>query len=138
MTRRNNPETRLQFVVVEYLRRILPPDVVFWHCPNGGRMSEAWRKMLGGLGVVPGAADLMLVYRGQFFAIELKPAADPLRGVSKGYQSQAQKAFQAAIERAGGQYAVCRHTDDVRAALALWGVPTRETALSRSREAVSA
>jgi len=123
---RANHETRLQFEVVKYLRRILPPDVVFWHCPNGGQMSEAWRKMLGGLGVFPGASDLMLVYQGRFYAIELKTAADPLRGVSKGYQSPAQKVFQAAVEAAGARYVVARHTDDVRDALALWGVPTRE------------
>jgi len=129
MTRaRANHETRLQFVVVEYLRRVLPPDVVFWHCPNGGQMSEAWRKMLGGLGVLSGASDLMLVYQGRFYAIELKTAADPVRGISKGYQSPAQKAFQAAVERAGAQYVVARHTDDVRDALAMWGVPTREKA----------
>lgn len=123
---RGNPETRLQFVVVDYLRTVLPRDAVFWHCPNGGQMSEAWRKMLAGLGVLPGASDLMLVHGGKFYAIELKTAADPLRGVTKGYQSKPQKAFQSAIETAGGHYAVCRHTDDVRAALAAWGVLTRE------------
>ena len=126
MTRRQNPETRLQFVVVAYLRAVLPRDALFWHCPNGGKMSAAWRKMLGGLGVLPGASDLMLVYRGRFYGIELKTALDPVRGITKGYQSEAQRAFQDAVERAGGHYAVCRHTDDVRDALALWGVPTRE------------
>ncbi len=128
---RNNAETRLQFVVVEYLRRILPADVVFWHCPNGGKMSVAWRKMLGGLGLLPGAADLMMLYRSKFYAIELKNAADPVRGIVKSYQFTEQKDFEAAIVAAGGFYAVCRSTDDVREVLAHWGIPTRETARAK-------
>ena len=124
--KRQNPETRLQFVAVEYLRRVLPRDAVFWHCPNGGQMSVAWRKMLGGLGVLPGAADLMLLYGGRFHCIELKNAADPLRGIVKTYQSPEQKAFETAIVRAGGFYAVCRSTDDVQELLAHWCIPSRE------------
>ena len=133
--KRQNPETRLQFVVVEYLRRVLPRDAVLWHCPNGGQMSTGWRRMLGGLGVLPGAADLMLLYGGRFYCIELKIAADLLRGVVKSYQSPEQKSFEAAIVRAGGFYAVCRSTDDVRDLLAHGGIPSREKA--RSVEAVA-
>ena len=126
MTRRQNPETRLQFVVVEYLRRVLPRDAIFWHCPNGGKMSVGWRRMLGGLGVLPGAADLMLLYCGRLHCIELKNAADPMRFIPKTYQTPEQKEFEAAIVRAGGYYAVVRHTDEVRDLMAHWGIPTRE------------
>ncbi len=124
---RKNHETRLQFVVVEYLHSVLPRDAVFWHCPNGGKMSSTWRKMLGGLGVLPGASDLMLVYGGRFHAIELKTEADDLLGVPKTYQKPNQKAFEAQIARAGGFYAVCRSTMDVSDALTHWGIPSRET-----------
>ena len=127
---RKNHETRLQFVVVDYLHRVLPRDALFWHCPNGGKMSLAWRKMLGGLGVQPGASDLMLVYDGRFYAIELKTEADDLLGIPKTYQKPEQKAFVAQIVRAGGFYAVCRSKMDVRDVLAHWGIPTRETARS--------
>ncbi len=90
-------------------------------------MSHAWRKMLGGLGVLPGASDLMLVYAGRFHAIELKTEADDLLGIPKTYQKPNQRAFQEQILRAGGFYAVCRSTMDVRDALAYWGIPSRET-----------
>ena len=90
----------------------------------------AWRKMLGGLGVQPGASDLMLVYDGRFYAIELKTEADDLLGIPKTYQKPEQKAFVAQIVRAGGFYAVCRSKLDVRDVLAHWGIPTRETARS--------
>ncbi len=124
---RKNHETRLQFAVVEYLRSVLPRDAVFWHCPNGGKMSSTWRKMLGGLGVLPGASDLMLVYGGRFYAIELKTEADDLLGIPKTYQKPNQRAFQEQIVGAGGFYAVCRSTMDTRDALAHWGIPSRET-----------
>jgi hypothetical protein len=123
---RKNHETRLQFVLVDYLRTVLPLDAVLWHCPNGGKMSSAWRKMLGGLGVLAGASDLMMVYGGRFYAIELKTEADPVRGIKKTYQKPNQKDFEAQIVRAGGYYAVCRSTDDARELLAHWGIPTRE------------
>ncbi len=125
---RKNHETRLQFVVVEYLRTTLPRDAVFFHCPNGGKMSSAWRKMLGGLGVLSGASDLMIVYGGRFYALELKLEADDFLGHKKTYQSESQKTFEARIVRAGGFYAVCRSTMDVREVLAHWGIPTREVA----------
>lgn len=123
---RRNLETLLQFDVVEYLRLVLPRDAIFWHCPNGGKMSPAWRKMLGGLGVLPGAADLMLIYDGRFHAIELKTAADPVRGIKEGVVSAVQMAFAKAVFRAGGFYAVCRSVDDVGETLANWEIPTRE------------
>ena len=82
--------------------------------------------MLGGLGVLPGAADLMLLYCGRLHCIELKNAADPPRGIVKSYQSPEQRAFEGMIVRAGGFYAVVRHTDEVRDLLAHWGIPTRE------------
>ena len=99
---RSNPETRLQFVVVEYLRRVLPRDCIFWHCPNGGEMSVGWRRMLGGLGVMPGAADLMLLYCARFHGIELKTAAAPRRGNPKTIQTPDNTEFEAAIVCAGG------------------------------------
>ncbi len=125
MGRKNN-ETRLQFVVVDYLRAVLPRNCVFWHCPNGGKMSSVWRQMLGGLGVLPGASDLMIVYDGRFYAIELKLEADDLLGHKKTYQKPSQKAFEARIVKAGGFYAVCRSTMDVRDVLSHWGIPSRE------------
>ena len=33
-------EKRLQFVVVKYLRLVLPRDAVLFHVPNGGDMTE--------------------------------------------------------------------------------------------------
>ncbi len=138
-SKRQYHEMRLQFVAVKYLRLVLPRDAVLWHTPNGGDMTETARKTAGGLGEFPGASDLMICWQGRLYCIELKVRADPIYGIKRTtYQKPEQKAFQAAIERAGARYVVARHTDDVRDALALWGVPTRETAPLRSASSVRA
>ena len=124
---RKNHEKRLQFVVVKYLRLVLPRDAVLFHVPNGGDMTETARKTAAGLGEFPGASDLMICWQGRLYCIELKTEADDLLGIPKTYQKPSQKAFEAQIVRAGGFYAVCRSTMDVRDVLSHWGIPTRET-----------
>ena len=124
---RKNHEKRLQFVVVKYLRLVLPRDAVLFHVPNGGDMTETTRKTAAGLGEFPGASDLMICWQGRLYCIELRTEADDLLGIPKTYQKPSQKAFEAQIVRAGGFYAVCRSTMDVRDVLSHWGIPTRET-----------
>lgn len=129
---RTNHETRLQFVVVKYLRAILPRDAILWSVPNGGKMSESARKKQAGMGELPGVSDLMFItptpmHAGRLHCIELKVRKDPLWGIKRTtYQTNEQKKFQRAIEEAGGRYAVARHTDDVKEILDSWGIPTRE------------
>ena len=139
MKSRHNHERSLQFDVVKYLRAVLPRDAVLFHVPNGGDMTETARKTAGGLGEFPGASDLMICWQGRLYCIELKVRADPLYGIKRTtYQQPEQKAFQAAIVRAGGFYAVVRHTDEVMELLAHWGIPSRETALLRAASSVRA
>ena len=127
---RSNPERRLQIVVVQYLRTVLPDGAVFWSVPNGGKMSEAARRLAAAIGKYPGASDLMLLWLGRLHCLELKVSANPAFGIKRTtYQSPEQKAFAAAVDAQGAPYAVCRSTDDVRAALAEWRIPTREVAV---------
>ncbi len=137
--RRERHEMKLQFVVVKYLRLVLPRDAVLFHVPNGGDMTESARKTAAGLGEFPGASDLMICWQGRLYCIELKVRANPFYNIKRTtYQKSEQKTFQIAIERAGAQYVVARHTDDVRDALALWGIPSRETAPLRSASSMRA
>lgn len=53
----------------------------------------------------PGAADILCCYQGLFIAIECKSA--------RGRQSNAQKRYQAAVERAGGIYILARNYETV-------------------------
>jgi len=133
--RRQYHEQALQFNVVKYLNAVLPRDAVLWSVPNGGKMSETARKTAAGMGEFPGASDLMICWEGRLYCKELKVRESLLYGIKRTtYQDPSQKAFQTAIERAGARYAVVRHTDDVRDTLALWGIPTRETARQTARE----
>ena len=133
---RNFAEQRLQFVMVRDLRLLLPREALLLMIPNGGDMTEGARKKAGGLGEYPGAADLLVVWGGMALFIELKVHKSAMWNIPKTtYQKPEQKAFQAAVETAGGHYAVVRSVDEALAFLRAHGVPTRETA--RSAEAVA-
>jgi hypothetical protein len=58
--------------------------------PTGARVRAA----------VPGASDIIAIYGGRFFALEVK--------TDTGSQRPSQRAYQRAVERAGGIYAVVR------------------------------
>lgn len=82
---------------------------VFFSTPNGGHRSAITAKILKAEGTLAGVSDLLLlvpsgVYHG--LCIEMKT---PERG-SK--QSDAQKAFQIAVETQGYKYAICRSLEE--------------------------
>lgn len=116
--RTNRPEEVLHRHVVQYLSVVLTEETAWFHVPNGGGRSKAEAGILKAMGVKAGVADLILVYCGQHFELELKP---PGR-----YASPNQKEWQAVIEAAGGRYGIARSIEDVREALRAWGIPTRE------------
>ena len=60
---------------------------------------------LQGLGSYPGLSDLVAVKGGRVVHLEIK--------TPKGKQSDRQKAFQADLERAGGEYVLARGIEDV-------------------------
>lgn len=62
------------------------------------------------MGLLPGMADLCMLWGGQFFAFEVKAKGN--------YQQANQKDVQAAIERNGGIYAVVRSVVDVQNVMA--------------------
>ena len=128
---RKNHEMKLQFRMVRDLRLLLPRDAVLLAIPNGGKMSPAERKKAAGLGEYPGASDLLVVWGGMGFFLELKVRAASPWGIMKTTnQSDVQVGFQSAIEAAGAHYAVVRSVDEALAFLALHGVPLRLSARS--------
>jgi len=60
------------------------------YAPNGARVRAS----------VPGAPDIIGCYRGRWIGLEVK--------TPRGRQSAAQRNYQAAVERAGGVYALVR------------------------------
>lgn len=73
---------------------------LLFHVPNGGLRSGREAKKLKSMGVVPGVADLLLMFRGATYCIELKTLT--------GTQSPNQKKWQALVESHGFDYYIVR------------------------------
>jgi hypothetical protein len=71
-------------------------------------------KRLAGLGVLAGASDLILLHDSKFFALEIK--------TEKGRLTTKQKAFLAAVEKAGGKSAAAFGLNNAIRLLETWGL----------------
>lgn len=108
------PEDVLQMQVIRFLR-FAAPDLIVFHCPNGGRRSIGEARKFKDMGVLPGVPDLCFVLPdGRFAGIELK--------AGKGRQSADQALFQEAVSKAGAPYSICRSLAEVEATLRGWGL----------------
>lgn len=88
------------------------------HIPNGEKRTPATGALLKRMGVRRGVEDLQFLWAGGVYAVEVKPKGE--------YQSRFQKDRQRTVVRAGGVYAVVRHTDEMKELLGHWGIKTRE------------
>jgi len=122
---RHQPEQALQRQVANYLAWALCPPAWFTAIPSGGG-GEMRGMILKGMGLKAGVPDLLLLHQSRSLWIELKSP--------RGALSEAQRRCHEAINNAGCRpVVVCRSLDDVQAALAFWGIPTRETKPSLDR-----
>jgi hypothetical protein len=110
--RRKRPEDAIQRAVLQHLKIRAPRDVFYFHPANGGQRSPVEAAILNGLGVRAGVPDLILIYRGQMFALELK--ADGRK--STALQNEAQEAMQ----RAGAEVATAVGLDQALTQLEHW------------------
>jgi hypothetical protein len=116
--RRARAEDGLQEQVVEFIRLVVPDATVIM-IPNAGKRSKQEGARLKRMGLLPGAADLEIVLPGgTAYFIELKTA--------DGRLSKDQKDFRINCINRAIPYCVCRNLDDVRTALAVWRISTRE------------
>jgi hypothetical protein len=111
---RCQPESAIQRSVVEYLRCRGARGAVWWHTPNGGYRRPVEAKIMAGLGVSTGVADICTVHGGKFYALELKAPG--------GRSTTAQIAFQDAINTAGGFATEAVGLDVAIRCLETWGV----------------
>jgi hypothetical protein len=120
LKRDNNAEARIQASVRDYLHWVAPEVLVF-HCANGGYRTKAEAARLKWIGVVPGVPDLILLLRkGRCAFWEVK--------TPKGALSPEQKAFIARLTELGHSWGIVRSIDDARRELAALGIETKETA----------
>ena len=106
--------------IITYLRMEMP-DCLVLHPANGGGRDKREAAKLKWLGVLPGIPDIIILRPGgRFCLMEVKGP--------KGILSEAQNAVRYHCERYEMPWALVRSVDDARAALASWGLVTREAA----------
>jgi len=113
---RKNPEQQVHFQVAGFLKLVLRTDVFFTTFPagGGGKLRGAFLKRMG---LVPGVPDVLIVYQGRAYWIELKS--------DSGQLSKTQKDTIAALNTAGSHVMICHSVEEVSYALSLWKIPTR-------------
>lgn len=114
---RNYGETLAQKAIVEGLRRVLGKLYLVIHVPNEGERSESMNGILVGMGMVPGAADLVIAGAGFCGFLEVKGA--------KGRLSHEQETFRQDCAARGIPYAVVRDVDEAVDAAVSWGIASR-------------
>jgi hypothetical protein len=114
MKPRRRLEQEIQHSVVSHLRCRGARGAVWWHAPNGGFRRPAEAKILAGLGVRPGVADICVVHDGRFYALELKSPS--------GRSTAAQTAFRDEINAAGGFASEAVGLDAAIRCLESWGL----------------
>jgi VRR-NUC domain len=111
---RRRTEEQIQVAVCDHLRLRAHPDVLWCHCPNGERRDARTGAKLRRMGVLAGAADILLWHRGNSFALELKSPGGRL--------SEAQLEFLARFYDAGGHGACAEGIDRALAVLESWNL----------------
>jgi VRR-NUC domain len=114
MTRRRQPEFKIHTAVCEHFRLRAKPGVVWLHIPNQRNGDARTGAMLKRMGVLAGAADLLIWHRGNSFALEVKSPGGRL--------SEGQLEFMARFTDAGGHTAVAENLDRALACLTAWGI----------------
>lgn len=119
MTRR---EQSLQIAVVQLLKLALPDSAFYFAVRNEGRRSKVEGRTAKLMGLRPGMPDLIILWQGKTFAIELKEG----RGVLSRTQRQCHGDMRAAL---WCPVAVCKSLDEVEAQLRDWGFPLTASVL---------
>ena len=112
----NDVEHQIQVAIAQYLdlRRLC-----WWAVPNGGRRNIGTARKLKAEGVKSGIPDITLIYKGQFYGIEVKK---PKTETPKGILSKVQKDRIAQIEDSGGVVGLAYSVADVEKLLEIWGI----------------
>lgn len=107
-------EQQIQHAICKHLLWRGVPGLCWFHVPNGGLRSAREAKIMKGLGVKAGVADLILLHNGEAFALELK--------TMKGRATDVQLQFGTAWRFAGGEFYIANGLDDALWVLKSWGL----------------
>jgi hypothetical protein len=110
--RRAQPEQQIQKALFTHIRARAQPGVFAFHVPNGGYRRKTEAAIMKGLGVVAGVPDVICIYRGRVYALELKS--------ERGRLSPKQSETIAALVRAGAYTCVATGLDEALKQLEQW------------------
>ena len=114
--KRRNPEEQLHRAVARFLDVALPEDAWWSTFPSGGG-GKIRGARLKAMGLKAGVPDILIIWRGEAFWIELKAKG--------GRVSSAQWETRTAIARAGSHVGFVYGVDEVDSLLRAFGVPLR-------------
>lgn len=106
-------ETEIHIALAQHLTQRGRRDMVFWHTPNEGARTISEASRLKAMGVKAGIPDLVLVFGGRMYAIEIKTRTGKL--------SADQEAMIAALTASGAIVAVAYGLDQALSILDRWG-----------------
>lgn len=108
-------EAGIQRAFAQAIRLFGGPRVLAWACPNEGNRGKVQTSQLVAQGLMAGAADYTVMWAGGGALIEFKAPG--------GYQTPAQREFEASAKGAGVPYAVCRSWQEAWRYLEACGAP---------------
>lgn len=108
------PEQAIQKAVFQHIRARGVAGLVAFHVPNGGHRKPIEGAILKSMGVRAGVSDVIAVYRGKIFALELKAEG--------GRATVHQLEFLSDMEQAGAFTAMPTGLDAALATLEAWGL----------------
>jgi len=112
---RARPEQQLQRSVLAHLGRRGVPGLWWCHVPNGGYRGAIEAAIFKSLGVIAGVPDLLLIFSGKTYGLELKAAKG-------GRLSPAQIRTQEQMRQAGAIVATATGIDEALQQLESWGL----------------
>ena len=107
-------EAAIHHTVIAHLQQRGVPGVFFFHPANGGYRRKIEAKILQGLGVVPGVPDVIIIYQGRVYGLELKAPG--------GRATPKQLEVVATMEAAGAYCCIAEGLDRALAVLEAWGL----------------
>jgi hypothetical protein len=114
MTRLNRPEQQYQRAVIQHIAWRARPGVFAFHVPNGGWRSRVESAILKAIGTVAGVPDIICIFQGRCYALELKAA--------RGRVTDVQRVVHERLREAGANVAVAHDIDQALAHLEAWNL----------------
>jgi hypothetical protein len=112
MTRLNRSDD--QRAMIQHIAWRARPGVFAFHVPNGGWRSRVEGAILKAIGTVAGVPDIICIFQGRVYTLELK--------AGRGRLTDVQRVVHERLRKAGANVAVAHGIDQALRVLESWGL----------------